>query len=124
MRAQRFKRVRHPADWQRWDVLEIPARPRIMLGVGAGSSDNVEVYREGSAFYVLVTNFRLGYVGLEVYDLRWFHKTEPGSNGLVYSESIVFFQDPSEALAPLRKPWYDYSSTSLVRMLRQWEGNA
>jgi hypothetical protein len=36
--------------------------------LSAGYSDDIHVYREGSETYVLSTNSRLGYVGLEVFE--------------------------------------------------------
>jgi len=35
--------------------------------IGAGYSDDVEVYREGDETFVLSKNWRLDYVGLEIY---------------------------------------------------------
>jgi len=35
--------------------------------IGAGYSDDVEVYREGEETFILSKNWRLGYVGLEIY---------------------------------------------------------
>ena len=36
--------------------------------LSAGYSDDIDVYREGSETYILSTNSRLGYVGLEVFE--------------------------------------------------------
>lgn len=37
--------------------------------LSAGYDDDLDVYREGSETYVLITNHRLGYVGLEVFEV-------------------------------------------------------
>ena len=36
--------------------------------LSAGSDDDLDVYREGPETYILTTNPRLGYVGLEVFE--------------------------------------------------------
>ena len=36
--------------------------------LSAGYDDNLEVYREGSETYILTTNPKLGYIGLEVFE--------------------------------------------------------
>lgn len=35
--------------------------------IGAGTSDDIYVYREGDDIYVLTVNDRLGYVGLDIF---------------------------------------------------------
>ena len=45
----------------------------------AGYNDGLDVYREGSETYILITNPRLGYIGLEVFE-------GPGKTGEIFVE--------------------------------------
>jgi len=51
----------HPA---RQVVIETP-KYRLIVPISAGGSDDVEVYREGSDYWIVTVNSSLGYAGLE-----------------------------------------------------------
>lgn len=75
--------------------------------IGAGYSDNIEVYREGDETFILSKNYRLGYVGLEIFQ---------GSRqvGEMFLQNS---QDIDEILGP---KGLDLADHNIVKRMAQW----
>ena len=120
------------------DILVRPSNRKFRMKIAAGNNDNVEVFREGDIFYVLSTNTRLGYYGLESFlltedEYRGFVESEGTGDGFmpltdkqklyrkigvpVTACSSIFCQGDETELIP---DWEDISSMSLVKCLLEY----
>ena len=73
----------------------------------AGTSDDVEVYREEGSFHVLTLNSGLGYLGLEVFQ-----------EGTLEAQGEVFIQNSDEL--QMSKDPFEYSPHYLIRTLQEY----
>ncbi len=85
-------------------------RKKFSVQLSAGSSDTVDVYRDGDSLFVMTSNNRLNYVGLEVFALK----------GDYAGEKIgEFFEqnpDDNEAL----RDWQDHSVPFVIRVMTDY----
>lgn len=83
-------------------------RKTYTVQLSAGSSDDVEVYRDGDSLFVLSTNTRLGYCGIQVFALKGdYAGQEIGEH---------FEQSPNENL----EGWDDMAPFNLIRRLAEY----
>lgn len=82
-------------------------RKTYTVQLSAGSGDYVEVYRDGDSLFVLSYNYRLGYVGLQVFALKGEYAGE--EIGEVFEQS----PDENESL----RGWEDLAPFTLIRIL-------
>lgn len=100
------------------------------LESGAGSSDNVSVYREGSRVYVLVVNTRIPYVGLDEYDLAGEPVTKEDFTGIFgqYEDykslepSASMFAQESQVEEVLGPRGTDLTDAAMIRRLMAYLG--
>ena len=74
--------------------------------LSAGLSDNISFFKDKNSIYVIATNQRLGYAGMEEYDLELNQTGE------------VFFQNAEDDTGI--KCFFDLSETRQAKLLIQW----
>lgn len=98
---------------------------KIELESGAGSQDHVHVMDVGQGiWYVLAINYRMGYMGLTVYDVKHERKTMYDVNTRADYEVLpeshnVFFQDHQVEEALGADAW-DIDHHALATKLSEW----
>lgn len=85
-------------------------RKTYTVQLSAGTSDYVEVYRDGDSLFVLSYNYRLGYVGLQVFALKGDYAGE--LMGEIFEQS----PDENEDL----KGWEDMAPFTLIKILANY----
>jgi hypothetical protein len=85
-------------------------RKKHVVVLDSGSSDDVDVYRDGESLFVLSKNTRLGYCGLQVFALHGEYTGEEIGN--------VFEQNP-ESIEDLAG-WEDMAPYNLIRRLNEY----
>jgi hypothetical protein len=76
------------------------------IPLGAGRSARIHVFKESTVLYVLSTNSKLGYMGLEIFD---------ASSGEEYEQ--IFLQYEWELEEYLGKEWEQMKPVAIVRKL-------
>ena len=76
------------------------------IPLGAGRSDRIHVIKESTVLYVLSTNSKLGYLGLEIFD---------AASGEEYEQ--IFLQNEWELKEYLGKEWEQMEPVAIVRKL-------
>jgi hypothetical protein len=76
------------------------------IPLGAGRSDRIHSFKESTVLYVLSTNSKLGYMGLEIFD---------ASSGEEYEQ--IFLQYEWELEEYLGKEWEQMEPVAIVRKL-------
>lgn len=96
---------------------------------GAGSSDDVSVFREGRRVYVLVVNRGMPYVGLDEYDLTQEPSTKKGSGGRFgdgdyesLEPSASMFAQESQVEEVLGPRGTDLTDATMIRKLVEYLG--
>jgi hypothetical protein len=78
--------------------------------IAAGSSDDVDVFRDGDSLFVVTSNSRLNYIGLEVFILKGDYAGE--KIGDYFEQS----PDDNEDL----RDWSDRSTSFLARVMANY----
>ncbi len=76
------------------------------IPIAAGRSDQVHVFKQSTVLYVLSTNYKLGYLGLEIFD---------ASSGEEYEQ--IFLQYEWEIEEYLGTDWEQMEPATIVRKL-------
>jgi hypothetical protein len=76
------------------------------IPLGAGRSDSIHVFKESTVLYVLSTNSKLGYLGLEIFD---------ASSGEEYEQ--IFLQYQWELEEYLGRDWEQMEPVAIIRKL-------
>lgn len=79
-------------------------RKQYIVTLSCGDSDSISVYRENDILYVLTTNYRYDYCGLEVI-----------SKGQIIGD--IFFQAPEEEIG---RNWSNKADYTLIRILNNY----
>lgn len=108
----------NPATVLLWEY----KRRKYRAVIGAGSSDELGVFRAGDEIIVVSRNCGMGYVGAECFPL--FSEGEPDEINpkrvTVWSTSDVFFQNADEELTEHCPKWEDCTLRHLARVLQEW----
>ena len=76
------------------------------IPLGASRSDSIHVFKESTVLYVLSTNSKLGYLGLEIFD---------ASSGEEYEQ--IFLQYVWEFEEYLGRDWEQMEPVTIIRKL-------
>jgi hypothetical protein len=76
------------------------------IPLAAGRSDSIHVFKESTVLYVLSTNSKLGYLGLEIFD---------ATSGEEYEQ--IFLQYEWELEEYLGRTWEEMEPVAIVRKL-------
>lgn len=79
------------------------------IPIAAGRTDQVHVYKESTALYVLSVNHRYDYIGMEVFD---------SVSGEEYNS--IFLQFPWECEEYLGNRWKELSPKTIIRRFMQF----
>ena len=113
---------REPEAWQRHagrynpgsQLIVRTKTARLIVPLGAGSSDDVEVFSEGGLLYIVTCNASLDYVGLETVPAD---PAEP--EGAAFTDN-VFFQGDEQIREVLGPRGLDLTPRTMARRLAQY----
>lgn len=81
---------------------------KVRFAISAGAGDSVEVFKEDGRFCVVTLNWRLGYVGLEIFD----------SSGARVGD--VFLQSDEQVAESLGPGGLDLRASTIARRLAEY----
>lgn len=101
------------------DILVTAFGRRLRLKSGHGSTDDVYLFRENDALYLLSLNTRYGYCGLTAYDKDDALETTAQGKPVEETDSI-FLQDDSEIEETLGRKGLDLSPMTIAKRLAEY----